>query len=183
MKLKTLRIITLLSLLILTANESVLFAQSDASAKTAVESFYKFYRTRNGIISTHELNFLKPWFTSELTKLFQNEIRRESLFAQKHPDEKPYFGDGFPFNPYEECIVNEKIILNKIEIGEAKIAANSAAVEVKFSIPKECEAQVSEPLIDTYVVKLTKVKTRWLINDWIFSDKSSLLDILRREKY
>ena len=129
------------------------------------------------------MNFLKPWFSAELTKLFQNEIRREAQFVQKHPSEKPYFGDGFPFNPYEECLVKEKIVLNRIELGDAKISGNNADIEVKFFIPNECRDQVNEPLIDTYIVKLIKGKNKWLINDWIFSDKTSLLNILKREKY
>ncbi len=155
------------------------FSQTSADAKSTVEKFYKFYRTRNGVVSTHELNLIKPWFTTDLTKLFQNEIKREAEYLKKHSDDKPHFGDGFPFNPYEECVTENKIILNTIEIGEIKLDANKAMVEVKFSTPKEC----GEGEIDIYKIELLKNKNRWLINDWIYSDETKLTDDLKRKDY
>jgi hypothetical protein len=165
-------------LLMLTAS-SFTFAQTEADAKSTVEKFYKFYRTRNGLVSTHELNFLKPWFTTDLTKLFQNEIKREAEFTKKHSDDKPHFGDGFPFNPYEECVTDNKIILNNIETGEIKIDANKAIVEVKFTASKECGGET----VDIYKIELLKNKNRWLINDWIYSDETKLTDDLKRKDY
>lgn len=173
----------ILSLILILSVSLSIFAQTEEEAKNTVEKFYKFYRTRNGQITTHELNMLKGWFTADLTNLFRNEIRREEEFTRKHPDEKPYFGDGFPFQPYEECVKGEEIILNRIEIGEVKITANKALVEVKFYIPKECESQVKEKLLEKYKIELVKNKTRWLINDWIYDDGKKLTNILKREKY
>lgn len=162
---------------------ATVFAQTENEASSTVEKFYKFHRTRSGIISTHELNLRKGWFSAELTNLFRYEIKREDEFVRKNHDEKPYFGDGFPFQPFEECVVNNKIILNKLEIGITEIKANKAIVEVKFFIPKECETEVKEKLLETYKVELIKAKNRWLISDWIFSDNQRLTDILKREKY
>ena len=158
------------------------FAQSQIVSET-VEKFYKFHRIRSGIVSTHELNLRKTWLTSELAKLFRNEIKREDEFTRKHPNDKPYFGDGFPFQPFEECVIDNKIILNRLEIGKVEINANKAMVEVKFFIPKECEDQVEKKLLDTYQVELVKSKTRWLINDWIYADGKKLSNVLRRVKY
>jgi hypothetical protein len=155
------------------------FAQTEADAKSTVEKFYKFYRTRNGVVSTHELNFIKPWFSYDLTKLFQNEIKREAEFTKKYHDQKPHFGDGFPFSPYEECVADNKIILNNIEIGEVEIDANKAIVEVTFVAAVECGGES----IDTYKIELTKSKNRWLINDWIYSDETKLTDDLKRKDY
>lgn len=159
------------------------FAQTEADEKSTVENFYKFYRTRNGLVSTHELNLLKGWFTAELTRLFRYEIKREDEFVRKYPNDKPYFGDGFPFQPFEECVIGDKIFLNRLETGAIKIEANKAIVEVKFFIPKECEDQVEEKLLDTYEIELLKSKSRWLINDWIYADGKRLTEILKREKY
>jgi hypothetical protein len=159
------------------------FAQTEAdaksTAKSTVEKFYKFYATRTGVVSTHELNLIKPRFTPELTKLFQNEIKREAEFTKKNTTDKPHFGDGFPFNPYEECVVDDKVILNKIEIGEVKIEANNAMVEVKFIEPKECGGNP----IETYKIELLKSKKSWLINDWIYADETKLTDDLNRRDY
>ncbi len=158
------------------------FAQSQIVSET-VEKFYKFHRTGSGIVSTHELNLRKTWLTAELTQLFRYEIKREDEFTRKYPNDKPYFGDGFPFQPFEECVIDNKIILNRLEIGKVEINTNKAIVEVKFFIPKECEDQVENKLLDTYKIELVKSKTRWLINDWIYSDKMKLSNILKREKY
>jgi hypothetical protein len=155
------------------------FAQTKADAKSTVEKFYKFYATRNGVVSTHELNLIKPWFTTDLTKLFQTEIKREAAFTKKNTTDKPHFGDGFPFNPYEECVVDDKVILNSVEIGEVKIDANNAMVEVKFIEPKECGGKP----IETYKIELLKSKKRWLINDWIYADETKLTDDLNRKDY
>lgn len=171
------------SLILLIFASIPIFAQSESDAKSTVEKFYKFYRTRNGLVSTHELNLLRGWFTAELTGLFRNEIRREDEFTRKNPDEKPYFGDGFPFQPYEECVVEEKLILNRLETEKVEITGNKATVEVNFYIPKECEDQVSEKLLDSYKIELVKSKTRWLINDWIYSKGERLTDILKRKEY
>lgn len=181
MKINKHRFILSFALLLFASN--LVFSQAEAEIKSIVENFYKFQRTRNGQISTHELNLLKGWFTPELTQLFRYEIKREDGFVRKHPDDKPYFGDGFPFQPFEECVIEEKVILNRLEVGEVKITANKATVGVKFFIPKECESQVKDKLLDSYKIELLKSKTRWLINDWIYSDGKHLTAILKREKY
>ncbi len=169
--------IILLVLILIFSVDGFVFAQTDA--KSTVEKFYKFYRTRNGVVSTHELNYLKPWFTRDLTDLFQTEIKREAEYIKKNHDDKPHFGDGFPFNPFEECVVDDKVILNSVEIGEVKIDANNALVEVKFIEPKECGGRP----IETYKIELLKSKKRWLINDWIYADETKLTDDLNRKDY
>jgi hypothetical protein len=155
------------------------FAQQNNDARSTVEKFYKFYRTRNSVVSTHELNLIKPWFTVGLTKLFQNEIKREADYLKKHTDDKPHFGDGFPFTPYDECVIDNKIILNKLEFSERKLDINKAIVEVTFMSPKDCGGE----FIDAYNVELLKSKNRWLINDWIYSDQKTLTEDLKREDY
>jgi hypothetical protein len=178
---KKLRLICFLGLMLAASIPSP--AQTAAEAKATVEKFYKFHRARSGIISTHELNLRKPWLTPELIRLFRYELKREDEFVKKNPDEKPYFGDGFPFQPYEECVVDEKIILNRLEIGEVRIEKAKALVEVRFFIPPECEKQTNEKLLETYRLELLKSGSRWLINDWLYADGKRLTGILKREKY
>lgn len=180
MSLNKLKITLIFSFILLVFVSNFTFAQTEAEAKSTVEKFYKYYQTRSGVISTHELNLLKPWLTPELIKLFQNEIKREAEFTKKFPDEKPHFGDGFPFNPYEECVSDDnKIFLNKFDVGDLKTDANKAMVKVSFIEPKECGGK----LIDTYQIELIKKKNRWLINDWIYDNENKLSDELKRKDY
>ena len=158
-------------------------ANDEAAVSSTVDRFYKLHRSRSGLMSTHELNLRKGWFTAELTRLFQNEIKREEEFVRKNPDEKPYFGDGFPFQPYEECVVNEKLVLNRLELGKVKLNGRTATIDVKFFIPEQCAADVPDPLLDSFQIELTRGTTgKWLINDWMFAD-GRLSAILKREKY
>jgi hypothetical protein len=169
----------LISLFLILVSSSIDFAQTKDDAKSTIEKFYKFYNTRNGVVSTHEINLIKPWFTTDLTKLFQNEIKREAEFARKNWNEKPHFGDGFPFKPYDECVVENKVYLNNIEVGEIEIDVNKAIAEVTFTAPKECGGEI----VDTYEIELLKSKNRWLINDWFYSDETKLTDDLKRKDY
>ncbi len=154
-----------------------LFAQTNA--KTTVEKFYQFHNSRNGVLSLHELKLHQRFFTNELYKLFLNELKREEEFIRKNHTDKPHFGDGLPFKPFEECVVNDKMFPNLYQITEDSLDINKAIIEVKFSQPKECKSEI----IDTYKVELLKTKNIWLINDWIYSDETKLSDDLKRKDY
>lgn len=154
-----------------------LFAQTDA--KSMVEKFYQFHNSRNGVLSLHELKLHKRFFTNELYKLFLNELKREEEFIRKNHSDKPHFGDGLPFKPFEECVVDEKNYRNTYEIKEVSVKSNVAIVEVIFYQPKQCDGG----LIDKYQIELTKSKNNWLINDWVFSDETKLSNDLKREQY
>jgi hypothetical protein len=155
-----------------------IFAQKQ-SAPEFVESFYNFHRARSGIFDASEVDLHKKWFSAELNTLFQNELKREKEFLEKNPTDKPHFGDGFPFKPYEECSINGKSVKNDFKIGETIENANKTLVEVKFYQPKECNGE----LIETYKVELIKNKKIWLINDWIYSDNKRLSEDLKRAEY
>jgi hypothetical protein len=154
-----------------------LFAQTNA--KATVEKFYQFHNSRNGVLSLHELKLHKRFFTNDLYKLFLNELKREDEFIRKNHTDKPHFGDGLPFKPFEECVVDEKLYPNTYEVNENSVNANVAKVEVKFYQPKQCDGT----LIDTYIIELTKSRNTWLINDWIFPDDTKLTDDLQRKDY
>lgn len=158
------------------------FAQKQSASET-VQSFYKFHLSRSGLFSLHEVKLRQRWFTSELNRLLLFELKREDEFTRKHPDEKPHFGDGFPFEPLEECVVGEKIIRNLYQTKEISVDSKRAVVEIKFFMPKECQSEKEDSLIDTLKIELLKTKNSWLINNWIYSDESKLSDDLKREKY
>lgn len=150
------------------------------SAVETVKSFYKFHNSRSGIFSLHEVKLRKRWFTAALYNLFLNEIKREDEFIRKNPSEKPHFGDGFPLQPFAECVIGEKVLNNLYEAFETVSNEPAKAfVEVKFYSPEICKKQ----LLDTYKIELIKMKNVWLINDWIYSDGSRLTEDLKRKDY
>lgn len=153
-------------------------AQKSGAAET-VKSFYVFHNSRSGLFSLHEVNLRRKWFTAELYKLFLNELKREDEFTEKNPTEKPHYGDGFPLQPFSECVDGEKVIVNTFEVKEISSDAATATVEVKFYSPEKCKKE----LIDTYKVELVKTKSVWRISDWIFPDKKRLTDDLKRKEY
>lgn len=154
------------------------FAQKQ-KASEFVESFYKFHRARSGVFNATEVGAHKRWFSTELNALFQNELRREKEFLKQNPTDKPHFGDGFPFVPYEECSSNGKIVKNVIKTALLKDYKGTSTVEVKFYQPKACGGE----LIETYKVELMMNKKGWLIDDWIFGDGKRLSEELKRAEY
>jgi hypothetical protein len=167
----------LLGLAIILALQICVFAQTET--ETFVKKFYQFHNSRNGVLSLHELKLHQRFFTNELNKLFLNELKRQDEFTRKNHNDKPHFGDGLPFKPFEECVVKGKFYPNDYEVSEFSNDANVAIVEVKFYQPKECDSE----LIDTYKIELLKKGKIWLINDWIYSDDSKLTDDLNRKDY
>ena len=154
------------------------FAQ-ERSEVAFVESFYKFHRARMRVFNAREVELHKKWFSPELNKLFQNELKREKEFLQKNPTDKPHFGDGFPFAPYEACSSNGKNVKNVTKIAPQKNYKGTATVEVKFYQPKVCGGE----LIETYIVELMWNANGWLIYDWIYADGERLTDDLKRTEY
>ena len=171
-------------LIILLCLSASIFAQKQSAAKF-VESFYEFHRARSGVFSAAEVDVRKRWFTAELNLLFQNELQREAEFLRQNPTDKPYFGDGFPFVPLEECTSGGKGIKSVLKIGKTSANGNRTLVEVKFYQPKACEGS----FIHAYKIELAKNENGWLINDLIYPDDKTMADQgrltadLKREKY
>ena len=170
----------IITLSILLAFFSVnIFAQNQ-SAASFVQSFYKFHRARWDAFTKNEVQVRKKWFTTELFELFQYELKREAEYLKEYPTNKPYFGDGFPFTPMEECYFKEKEIKNVLKIGKTSIKGNKSIVKVSFYYPKVCEGG----LIHSYKIELVKNKNSWLINDLIYVDSGErLTKDLKRERY
>jgi len=154
------------------------FAQKQ-SAAAFVRSFYEFHRARSGAFNAGEVNSRKKWFTAELNRLFQSELKREKEYLKQNPTDKPHFGDGFPFLPYEECSKDGKGFKNVLKTGTETIRKSLTIVEVKIFQPKACGGELTA----TYKVELVKIKNGWLINDWIYDDGKRLSDDLKRAEY
>ncbi len=154
------------------------FAQKQDS-KAAVEAFYKFHLARSGIFKSSEVKAYQKYFTADLNKLFQTELQREKEYLKKNPTNKPHFGDGFPFQPLDECDAAGKLVKNTYQIGSPTINGERATVEVKFFQPKQCGGV----LIDTYKVELVNNKGNWLIDDWLYADAKTLTEDLKRAEY
>jgi len=166
-----------LSIILALLSMSIYAQKQDAPG--AVQSFYKFHLSRSGIFNAGEVKARKKWFTEDLNKLFQTELQREKEYLKANPTDKPHFGDGFPFQPLDECDGAGKLIKNTYQVGASKIKGERATVEVKFYQPKECGGD----LIDTYKVELVKSKGKWLIDDWLYSDAKTLTEDLKRPNY
>ncbi len=155
-----------------------IFAQKQ-SASTVVGAFYKFHRTRSGIFNAKEVGLYKKWFSADLNKLFQNELKREKEYLKQNPTDKPFYGDGFPFQPLDECSMGGKSFKNTYKIGTETIRKSIAIVEVKFYDPRQCGGE----LIETYKVELVERKGTWLINDWYLVGGKKLSEDLKRAEY
>jgi len=169
--------IIFLSLIAILLSMNVAAQKQDASA--AVQSFYKFHLSRSDIFNANEVKARKKYFTDGLNKLFQNELQREKDYLIANPTNKPHFGDGFPLQPLDECYSGEKSISNTYQVGAAAVKGERATVEVRFNQPKECGGE----LIDIYKVELVKIKGKWLIDDWLYSDAKTLTEDLKRTSY
>ncbi len=169
--------IIFLSIILLTLTTSVYAQKQDASV--VVQSFYKIHLSGSGAFNANAVKERKKFFTDNLNKLFQTELQREKEYLKANPTDKPHFGDGFPFQPLEECESAGKAIKNIYQVGAATVKGERATVEVKFSQPKECGGE----LIDIYKVELVKSKGKWLIDDWLYSDAKTLTEDLKRTNY
>lgn len=159
----------------------VLFSAFGAFAQTptqALDTFYKFHRARDTAFTAAGLKVLSRFFSADLNRLFQYELKREREFLKKNPTDKPYYGDGFPFVPFEECTKNGKLIPNLLTFANEKISGAKATVDARFSSPKHCGGA---PLL-TFKYTLVKVGGRWLIDDFA-DDEHTLKDDLNRPEY
>ncbi len=152
-------------------------AQKSGPVQT-VRSFYTFNNARNQAFDQKGLNVRKSWFSPALTRLFENELRRERDYLKKNPTDKPHF-DAFPFVPEDECYRMGKFYPDRLVFGAGKTSANRSTVSVKFYLSKVCGGD----FVTTYKVEVKKVNGRWLIDDWIYDDGSRLTDDLKRAEY
>jgi hypothetical protein len=169
--------IFLLSIILLLPAAGV-FAQKQ-SAATVVQSFYAFHGSAPKTFDKAAIEARRKWFTRDLYRLFLTELEREEDFLKKNPTDKPHYGDGLPFEPWEECLVGNTSHRNIVRVQAADANGSKALVPVKFFEPQQCGGK----LIATYQVRLVKSDDKWLIDDWIYEDGETLTQDLKRKDY
>jgi len=159
------------------ALSSITAAQS-ADPVGSVRSFYAFDRAHSQTFNRKNVDARKRWFSPELVRLFDNELRRQGTFLKQNPTDKPYFGDGFPFQPLQEnCDGAGKS--RAVRFKQEFRKGGRAAVTASFSYPQPCKT--ADPI--TYTVGLVQKGGVWLIDDLNTGEDHSLKEILRRRDY
>ncbi len=147
---------------------------------TAVRSFYKFDRSHSQVFKRSAIDARKKWFSAELYKLFLYELKRENTYLRTHQNEKPYFGDGLPFQPIDEtCKAGGKELHRGVEVKPAFQKGRRAAVIAAFAFPKQC----SEKDVVTFTIGIVKSGTAWVIDDVNFGEDRTLKQDLKRKDY
>lgn len=150
---------------------NVTFGQA-ASPKQTVTAFYKYDVTHSQLITRRSVDARRRWLSDNLYRLFLEEIAYEKEQLRKNPTDKPYFGDGFPFQPYREtCFVRRsgRKYNWTHHIGKETISGTKASVRVSFDYPAVCK---DEPTI--YIIKLSRVRGIWRIDDLLYPGGSTL---------
>lgn len=167
-----------LSVIVLFWLAAAVFAQKQSAAEV-VQEFYNAYNATDKTFNRAGVNARKKWLTENLYRLFVEELRREEEFLKKNPTDKPHYGDGFPLHPLEECAVGKNSYPNIFRVQAADVAADAATVEVKFYKPQQCGGGY----LTSYRVKLVKSGSKWLIDDFVFDDGTTLRADLTRKDY
>ena len=169
------KIRTVFIALLLLACAAPILPQTRGPADT-VRAFYKFSNARSPVFDRSHIESRQRWYTPELYRLFLEELREQTDFLKQHPDEKPFFGDGLDFQPLNEpCKANGKNYQRSQSISRSEAGKNRAYVDVKFAYPGVC---TEEPIY--YRVNLRKLGGRWLIDDWTYSDGTTLTQEMRK---
>jgi hypothetical protein len=145
-----------------------MLAQNPSPSAT-VASFYTYDRTHSQVLSRPNIDARSKWLTPAFARELREEEIRERAESKLHPDEKPWFGDGLSMQPYEEyfkehgvrCRLGSRITLKTQ-------TSKSAVVSVRFAYVKPCE-----PNGETYKLRLTNIRGKWLINDIILPNGTS----------
>lgn len=169
--------------LFLTTLFLLVFLYSTAAAQTpkaAVEAFYKYDRSHSQVFSRSSIEARKRWFSPDLYRLFQYELKRERAYLRKNPTDKPYFGDGLPFQPYDEtCKVNGRDVRRSLRVASEWQKGTRAVVTASFVYPKGC----SEGESVTYTIGMVRGRTGWLIDDVNYGEDTTLKQRLCRKEY
>lgn len=165
-------------LLLIMLSSATAFAQA-TTPSAAVDSFYKMHLAAPQIFNAKSLKARSKWFTPELNALFLNELKREKAYLKINPTDKPHFGDGFPFQPLDECPKKERLLKQAYTVRDTTSDDDTATVEVMFSTPPACGSRG----IEVYKVQMVKRKNKWLINDWTYPEGETLSADLRRKEY
>ncbi len=167
MKLKT--ILLLIVLVLLSTN---IFAQKQDAA-AFVQSFYKFHLSHKDIFNEKQVSLRRKFFTPKLRQLFDSELKRQRNYLKKYPNNKPYF-EGLSFTPIEFCP-------NDYRVGAVQTTRQTATVKVNFIYGKSsCNATDGTSI--SYKILMSRVSKKWLINNVIYDDGSTLTNAFSEAK-
>ena len=164
---------------------SVFLVAADAAGQTpgpkaTIEAFYRYDQSHSQIFDRAAIEARKRWFSAELYRLFQNELRRQAEYLKTNPTDKPYFGDGLPFRPLDEtCATGSSGVRRKVSLKQDFQTGNRSVVLATFAYPKPCENP--DPI--TYTIGLVRGKTGWQIDDMNYGEDTSLKQRLKRKEY
>jgi len=145
-----------------------------------VNGFYTYDRSHSQTFNRRNIDARKQWFSPELYSLFQYELKREAAYLKKNPTDKPYFGDGLPFRPYDEtCKAGQKTLHKSIVVKPAFQEGNRAAATATFYFPKPCTDRDET----TYTIGLIRNKGVWVIDDVNYGEDRTLKQDLKRKDY
>ncbi len=148
------------------ANET--FAQNRAEKTRAVEMvkvFYRFHFSHKDVFDERGVSRRRRFFTPKLRQLFDAELKRQRIYLKKYPNDKPYF-EGLPFEPIEFCP-------NDYRVGSAQTTRQTATIKVNFVYSKSsCNANDGTKI--SYKILLSKIAGKWLIDDVIYDNGSTL---------
>jgi hypothetical protein len=147
------------------------------SPKASLEAFYRFDRTHSQTFNRENINARKRWFTAELYSLLINELKRDAEYLKKNPGDKPYFGDGLPFQPLREaCEAGKDRVL---QIRQDFLKVDRAVELAGWSYPKPCK----DPAPIVYTIGMFKVGGKWVIDDINYGEDTTLKQRLKRKEY
>lgn len=147
------------------------------SPRAAVEAFYRYDRSHSQIFNRRNIDARKRWFSTELYNLFLNELKREAAYLKRNPTDKPYFGDGLPFQPMQEKC--DKGFDRGLVVKQEFVRGNRAAATAELAYPKRC----GDPMPVVYTIGLTKTRSGWVIDDINYGEDTTLKQRLRRKEY
>lgn len=152
----------------------------NSGPEEVVRTFYKHDAKTSQVFNRRNLDSRKKWISTGLYNLFRKELNKQDALLKQHPDEKPFFGDGFPFRLIDErCDVNGKSYKRRYSVQAAKNQRGPHVnVSVQFSYPPPCTAA---PL--TYTARVIRSGAKWAIDDIVFDDGNTLSDVMRNNQY
>ena len=170
---------TVLLAILVAVSAGTALPQTSGPAET-VKAFYKFSNARSALFNRKHIESRKRWYSPELYRLFLEELKEEEAYLKQHPTDKGFFGDGFDFRPLDEpCVENGKHYRRSQRISSVEAGSTRAYVDVEFAYPKGCTTQ--SPML--YRVNLRKLRGKWLIDDWTYSDGKTLTREMIQNRY
>jgi hypothetical protein len=155
------------------------FAQNE-TPMAAAKSFYAFHKTHDSSFTRATVDARKGWFSNALYNLFLRELQREKAFLKKHPNDKPYFGEGLPFQPWDEtCTVGKKKLHKQLSFRPDAEDTNIATVRVTFAFPSPCKT----PDANVYTLQMVRSTRGWVIDNLIYDAGTDLVTDLNRKEY